>query len=114
MASRPLPSRPRVLITSGDPGGVGPELVLRALADPGISGLAEFTAVGDPADFERAAAALALPLPRIHPAPGRAAAGRRPGRRARPGAGRTALGGRGTRRRVGGPRGGPAGGRRGR
>jgi 4-phospho-D-threonate 3-dehydrogenase / 4-phospho-D-erythronate 3-dehydrogenase len=63
-------SRPRVLITSGDPGGVGPELVLRALADPGTSGLAEFTAVGNPADFERAAAALALPLPRIHPAGG--------------------------------------------
>jgi len=59
-----------VLITSGDPGGVGPELVLRALADPGTSGLAEFTAVGNPADFERAAAALALPLPRIHPAGG--------------------------------------------
>ena len=70
MASRPLPSRPRVLITSGDPGGVGPELVLRALADPGISGLAEFTAIGDPADFERAAAALGLLLPRIHPAGG--------------------------------------------
>jgi 4-phospho-D-threonate 3-dehydrogenase / 4-phospho-D-erythronate 3-dehydrogenase len=60
-------SRPRVLITSGDPGGVGPELVLRALADPGISGLAEFLAVGNPADFERAAAALTLPLPGIHP-----------------------------------------------
>jgi 4-hydroxythreonine-4-phosphate dehydrogenase len=63
-------SRPRVLITSGDPGGVGPELVLRALADPGTSGLAEFTVVGHPADFERAAAALALPLPRIHPVGG--------------------------------------------
>jgi len=64
--------RPRVLITSGDPGGIGPELVLRALADPGTSGLAEFTAVGSPADFDRAAAALGLPLPRIHavPAPG--------------------------------------------
>ena len=84
--------RPRVLITSGDPGGVGPELVLRALADPGTRGLAEFTAVGNPADFERAGAALGLPLPRIHPAagpgggpsstrPGRA----RPGRPARPG-----------------------------
>ncbi len=71
MVSRPPVSRPRVLITSGDPGGVGPELVLRALADPGTSGLAEFTAVGDPADFERAAAALALPLPRIHPAAAR-------------------------------------------
>jgi 4-hydroxythreonine-4-phosphate dehydrogenase len=63
-------SRPRVLITSGDPGGVGPELVLRALADPVTSGLAEFTAVGNPADFERAAAALALPLPGIHPVDG--------------------------------------------
>ncbi|MCW2909764.1 MAG: 4-hydroxythreonine-4-phosphate dehydrogenase, partial [Actinomycetia bacterium] len=63
-----MAGRPRVLITSGDPGGVGPELVLRALADPGTSGLAEFTAVGNPADFERAAAALGLPLPRIHPA----------------------------------------------
>jgi 4-phospho-D-threonate 3-dehydrogenase / 4-phospho-D-erythronate 3-dehydrogenase len=62
--------RPRVLITSGDPGGVGPELVLRALADPGTSGLAEFTAVGSPADFDRAAAALGLPLPRIHPVHG--------------------------------------------
>ena len=64
-----MASRPRVLITSGDPGGVGPELVLRALADPATSELAEFTAVGNPADFERAAAALALPLPAIHPAP---------------------------------------------
>jgi 4-phospho-D-threonate 3-dehydrogenase / 4-phospho-D-erythronate 3-dehydrogenase len=62
--------RPRVLITSGDPGGIGPELVLRALADPGTSGLAEFTAVGSPADFERAAAALGLPVPRIHPVHG--------------------------------------------
>jgi 4-hydroxythreonine-4-phosphate dehydrogenase len=62
--------RPRVLITSGDPGGVGPELVLRALADPGTSGLGEFTAVGNPADFERAAAALGLPLPRIRPVVG--------------------------------------------
>jgi 4-hydroxythreonine-4-phosphate dehydrogenase len=38
--------RPRLLITSGDPGGVGPELVRRALADPQIRELAEFTVVG--------------------------------------------------------------------
>jgi 4-hydroxythreonine-4-phosphate dehydrogenase len=62
--------RPRVLITSGDPGGVGPELVVRALADPATSRLAGFTAVGNPADFERAATALGLPLPRIHPVGG--------------------------------------------
>lgn len=60
--------RPRVLITSGDPGGVGPELVLRALADPRTSDLADFTVVGYPADFERAAAVLGLPSPRVHPA----------------------------------------------
>jgi 4-hydroxy-L-threonine phosphate dehydrogenase PdxA len=59
---------PRVLITSGDPGGIGPELVLRALTDPGIGGLADFTAVGGPACFHRAAAALGLPRPRVHPA----------------------------------------------
>jgi 4-hydroxythreonine-4-phosphate dehydrogenase len=57
-----------VLITSGDPAGIGPELVLRALADPETCGLADFTAVGAPACFQRAAAAFRLPLPRIHPA----------------------------------------------
>ena len=59
---------PRVLVTSGDPGGVGPELVLRALADPHVAGLADFTVIGDPAHFQRDAAALGLPLPSILPA----------------------------------------------
>jgi len=59
--------KPRVLVTSGDPGGVGPELVLRALADPGVGGLADFTVVGSPAGLRRDAAALGLPLPRILP-----------------------------------------------
>ena len=89
-----------MLITSGDPGGVGPELVLRALADPGTCGLAEFTAVGNPADFERAAAALGLPLPRIHPVDG----GRdRPARCVRHG-GRPATRCRPARCRSGSPR----------
>jgi len=57
--------RPRVLVTSGDPGGVGPELILRALADPGVGGLADFTVVGSQAGFQRDAKALGLPLPRI-------------------------------------------------
>jgi sugar (pentulose or hexulose) kinase len=39
-------AKPRLVITSGDPGGIGPELVRRALADPGIRGLAEFTVTG--------------------------------------------------------------------
>jgi 4-hydroxythreonine-4-phosphate dehydrogenase len=62
--------KPRVLVTSGDPGGVGPELVLRALAGPGVAGLAEFTVVGDPAHFRPDAAALGLPLPRVQPTTG--------------------------------------------
>jgi 4-hydroxythreonine-4-phosphate dehydrogenase len=59
--------RPRVLVTSGDPGGVGPELILRALADPEVGGLADFTVVGSPASFRRDAEALGLPLPVILP-----------------------------------------------
>ena len=107
-----MAGRPRVLVTSGDPGGVGPELVLRALADPGTCGLAEFTAVGNPADFERAAVALGLPLPRIHPAGGPGGGPAWPAWPAWPGAARAALGGRRARRRDGGPRGGPPDGRR--
>jgi 4-phospho-D-threonate 3-dehydrogenase / 4-phospho-D-erythronate 3-dehydrogenase len=62
--------KPRVLITSGDPGGVGPELVLRALADPQIGGLADFTIVGGLAGFRRDAQALGLPMPSIVPVSG--------------------------------------------
>src|SRR6266516_2596758 len=73
--------KPRVLVTSGDPGGVGPELILRALADPEVGGLADFTVVGSPASFRRDAEALGLPMPSILPAgdsPG-VPAGRPPG-----------------------------------
>src|SRR5205809_34700 len=57
--------KPRVIVTSGDPGGVGPELILRALADPEVGGLADFTVVGSPASFRRDAEALGLPMPSI-------------------------------------------------
>jgi 4-hydroxythreonine-4-phosphate dehydrogenase len=60
--------KPRVLVTSGDPGGVGPELILRALADPEVGGLADFTVVGSPAGFRRDAEALGLPMPTMLPA----------------------------------------------
>jgi 4-hydroxythreonine-4-phosphate dehydrogenase len=62
--------RPRVLVTSGDPGGVGPELILRTLADPEVGGLAEFTVVGGPACFRSDAEALGLPMPSILPVSG--------------------------------------------
>jgi 4-hydroxy-L-threonine phosphate dehydrogenase PdxA len=59
-------AKPRLVITAGDPGGIGPELVRRALADPGIRGLAEFTVTG-PAGPD------AVPVGRPSAAGGRAA-----------------------------------------
>ena len=39
-------ARPRIAITLGDPRGIGPEVITSALADPSVSGLAEFVVVG--------------------------------------------------------------------
>ena len=39
--------KPRVVITIGDPAGIGPEVTLKALASPAVSGLADFLVVGD-------------------------------------------------------------------
>ncbi len=38
---------PRIAVTIGDPAGIGPEVVLKALADPATAGLARWTVVGD-------------------------------------------------------------------
>lgn len=38
--------RPRLAITLGDPAGIGPEVVLKALAEPAIAGSCDFTLVG--------------------------------------------------------------------
>jgi 4-hydroxythreonine-4-phosphate dehydrogenase len=38
---------PTVAITMGDPAGIGPEVILKALADPAIAALARFIIVGD-------------------------------------------------------------------
>ncbi|MGH8190354.1 MAG: 4-hydroxythreonine-4-phosphate dehydrogenase PdxA [Rhodanobacteraceae bacterium] len=46
------PARPRLAVTSGDPAGVGPELVARLAATP-IA--ADLVAIGDPDLFQRAA-----------------------------------------------------------
>ena len=39
--------KPRVIITIGDPSGVGPEVTLKALASPEVRGLADFLVIGD-------------------------------------------------------------------
>ncbi len=40
-------NKPSVLISMGDPSGIGPEVTLKALASPEISGLANFFVIGD-------------------------------------------------------------------
>ena len=40
-------SKPHVVITMGDPSGIGPEVTLKALASPKVQGLANFLIIGD-------------------------------------------------------------------
>jgi 4-hydroxythreonine-4-phosphate dehydrogenase len=43
-----------IALTMGDPAGIGPEIVLKALADPEVAPLANWIVVGDPRVFEMA------------------------------------------------------------
>ena len=54
----------------GDPAGIGPEVVLKALADPAMSGLADWLVVGDARVIEMAERATDVPLinARLHDA----------------------------------------------
>lgn len=73
----------KIAITIGDPAGVGPELALRACADPAVAALCEPVVVGSRALLARVAQRLALPLPaRIDepPVPGFDPAAVEPGR----------------------------------
>jgi len=40
--------KPKVIITTGDPSGIGPEITQKALASPKINRLADFLVIGDP------------------------------------------------------------------
>ena len=46
--------RPVVAVTMGDPSGIGPEVALKALADPEIAPLAKWVVVGDPRILDKA------------------------------------------------------------
>jgi 4-hydroxythreonine-4-phosphate dehydrogenase len=56
-------SLPLVAISLGDPAGIGPEIVLRALADPAVRAVCRPLVVGSREILARVAAKLALPLP---------------------------------------------------
>ena len=56
------PSLPTVALTMGDPSGVGPEIILHALADPELAPLANWVIVGDPGVMQCAESVTGLPL----------------------------------------------------
>jgi 4-phospho-D-threonate 3-dehydrogenase / 4-phospho-D-erythronate 3-dehydrogenase len=53
---------PVIVLTMGDPAGIGPEVVLKALADPEVAPLAEWTVVGDRRVLELAERVAGAPL----------------------------------------------------
>jgi 4-hydroxythreonine-4-phosphate dehydrogenase len=65
----PVNGRPRIGVTVGDPSGIGPEIAVKAAADPALQPLCEVVLYG-PAD---AAALRAYPAGRISAEAGRAA-----------------------------------------
>jgi 4-phospho-D-threonate 3-dehydrogenase / 4-phospho-D-erythronate 3-dehydrogenase len=44
---------PTIALTMGDPAGVGPEVVLKALVDPGLAAMADWVVIGDAAVLNR-------------------------------------------------------------
>jgi 4-phospho-D-threonate 3-dehydrogenase / 4-phospho-D-erythronate 3-dehydrogenase len=56
-------SLPRIALTMGDPAGVGPELALRALAEPGVVAQCVPIIFGDASVLRQCAAQVGLPMP---------------------------------------------------
>jgi 4-hydroxythreonine-4-phosphate dehydrogenase len=60
--TNPRISRPRIAITMGDPSGIGPEIIVKALASGVLDGLCDSIVVGDVGRLEDAARRLGLVL----------------------------------------------------
>ena len=62
--NRLSPSEPamKIVITMGDPAGVGPEVILKALVDPEISSLADWLIIGDTGVLSSAAEQCGISL----------------------------------------------------
>jgi len=54
------PDKPQVGITIGDPAGIGPEIVLKAVAEPEVRSICSPVIVGDAAELHRQAGRLGL------------------------------------------------------
>lgn len=61
--SAPRPPLPRVAVTLGDPAGIGPEIVLRAVADPRVQSRVVAVVVGDAWVLQRAAQVTGVTVP---------------------------------------------------
>jgi 4-hydroxythreonine-4-phosphate dehydrogenase len=55
--------QPRIAISMGDPAGIGPEIIVKALADPAVLPLARWVIVGDAEVWRETLASLAIHLP---------------------------------------------------
>jgi 4-phospho-D-threonate 3-dehydrogenase / 4-phospho-D-erythronate 3-dehydrogenase len=58
---RSTPPLPRIAITTGDPGGIGPEVIVKALADVQVRNSARFVLLGPAAALEHAARDAQMP-----------------------------------------------------
>jgi 4-phospho-D-threonate 3-dehydrogenase / 4-phospho-D-erythronate 3-dehydrogenase len=59
---QPTVDIPTIAVTMGDPAGIGPEIVVKALADPEIASLAHWVVVGEPRILRMAEQSGGLPL----------------------------------------------------
>jgi len=64
MEDKPGQSRQKIALTMGDPAGIGPELILQAVADTGVLALAEPVIYGDRGVFELVSKRLGLAMPK--------------------------------------------------
>jgi 4-phospho-D-threonate 3-dehydrogenase / 4-phospho-D-erythronate 3-dehydrogenase len=55
--------QPTIAITMGDPAGVGPEIIVKALADPGLLPMARWVIVGDADVWRETVATLRIDIP---------------------------------------------------
>ena len=61
----PIEHLPAIALTMGDPAGIGPEVVVKAIADSQLAPLARWIVVGDARVLERAAQGIGLALPPV-------------------------------------------------
>lgn len=62
-----LTKQPLIAVPMGDPAGIGPEIVLKALADPLLQAMARWVVIGDGGILHRAMSLPGMPRVSVHP-----------------------------------------------